>query len=52
MRKRCTPAYATVEEVDKEALANYDDDALLDVGCERTKPKDKFWLGCKKEELK
>ena len=42
----------TVEEVDKEKLASYDDAALLEVGCERTKPKDKFWYECKKEEVK
>ena len=42
----------TFEEVDKKALANYDDDTLVDVGCERTKPKDRFWYEVKREEVK
>ncbi|HWP58982.1 MAG TPA: host-nuclease inhibitor Gam family protein [Candidatus Acidoferrales bacterium] len=41
-----------IEEVDKEALANYEDEVLLDVGCERTKPKDKFYYEIKREEVK
>ena len=49
--KKMHTCIRTVEEVDKEALANYDDETLLDVGCERTKPKDKFWYECKKEEI-
>jgi hypothetical protein len=36
----------------REALANSGDDVLIDVGCERTKPKDKFWYECKREEVK
>jgi len=35
----------------KERLASYGEATLLEVGCERTKPKDKFWLECKKEEV-
>lgn len=42
----------TIKEVDKEALANYDDETLVEVGCARTKPKDKFWYETKKEEVK
>ena len=49
--KKMHTCIRTVEEVDKEALANYDDEALLDVGCERTKPKDKFWYEVKREEV-
>lgn len=42
----------TLEEPDKEALAAYADDVLLEVGCERTKPKDRFWYECKSEVVK
>jgi phage host-nuclease inhibitor protein Gam len=50
--KKMHTCIRTVEEVDKEALANYDDEVLLDVGCERTKPKDKFFYEVKREEVK
>lgn len=50
--KKMLTCIRTVEKVNKANLAAYDDDAILDVGCERTKPKDKFWWECKKEEVK
>jgi hypothetical protein len=50
--KKMHTCIRTVEQVDKEALANYDDEVLLDVGCARTKPKDKFWYEVKREEVK
>jgi hypothetical protein len=39
----------TIEEPDKEALAGYPDDVLEDVGCAKTKPKDRFYSEVKKE---
>jgi hypothetical protein len=50
--KKMHTCIRTVEEVDKEKLASYDVEVLLDVGCERTKPKDKFWYEVKREEVK
>ena len=50
--KKMATCIRVVEEVDKEALANYDDDMIAAVGCARTKPKDKFWYKCKAEEVK
>ena len=50
--KKMHTCIRTFEEVDKKALANYDDDTLVDVGCERTKPKDRFWYEVKREEVK
>ena len=50
--KKMLTCIRTVEKVNKEKLASYDDAMLLDVGCERTKPKDKFWFECKHEEVK
>ena len=42
-REKIHTCIRTIEEVDKEAHANYDDEMLLDVGCERTMPKDNVW---------
>jgi phage host-nuclease inhibitor protein Gam len=39
----------TIEEADKEALAAYDDETLEAVGCQRTKPKDRFYYDVKRE---
>lgn len=41
-----------VEELDKEALAAYDDETIDAVGCRRTQPKEKFWYEIKREEIK
>lgn len=50
--KKMASCIRVVEEVDKEALANYDDDIIAAVGCKRTKPKDKFWYETKEIEVK
>ena len=50
--KKMESCIRTIEEVDKEALANYDDEVIAAVGCARTKPKDRFWYECKTEEVK
>jgi phage host-nuclease inhibitor protein Gam len=50
--KKMQTCIRTIEEVDKKALANYDDETLADIGCKRTKPKDKFYYEVKKEEVK
>ncbi len=50
--RRMHTCIRTTEEPDKEALAAYADDVLVELGCERTKPKDKFWYELKREELK
>jgi len=50
--KKMASCIRTIEEVDKEALANYDDDVIATVGCARTKPKDKFWYETKEIEVK
>jgi phage host-nuclease inhibitor protein Gam len=50
--KKLTSCIRVIEEVDKEALANYDDATIAAVGCKRTKPKDRFWYETKKEEIR
>lgn len=50
--KKMQTCIRIAEEVDKEALANYDDEAITDVGCQRCKAKDKFWYQVKREEVK
>ena len=50
--KRMHTCIRTIEEPDKEALAAYDDETLAGLGCERTKPEDRFWYECKNEEVK
>ena len=39
----------TIEEPDKEALAAYDDATLEDVGCAKSKPRDRFYYEVKNE---
>ena len=40
------------EEVDKEALENYSDQVIAEVGCKRSQGKDKFYYEIKREGIK
>ncbi|GEM_PF-4764688 len=50
--KRMTDCIRTTEEPNLERLWNYDDERLAEVGCRRTKPKEKFYYELKKAEVK
>lgn len=47
-----THCVRTIEEVDKEQLANYGDEVLAKIGCARTKPKESFWCEPRREVVK